>query len=74
MLSVPLDEFEVSVGSAEPPRILKAPGGSGETSRWSLVDLTPGRGYVAAVAAAASGGRTKRQMSELLRPGWAGFL
>lgn len=49
-LSLPPDQFEVSVGPGEPARLLRTTGGPQETSQWSLQDLEPAPGFVAAVA------------------------
>ena len=49
-LSLPLDEFEVSLVPGEPAALLSTKGDVGEASRWSLWELTPGPGYVAALA------------------------
>jgi 4'-phosphopantetheinyl transferase len=49
-LSCPLDKFTVSLAPGEAASLLSAEGGPQETSRWSLVELSPGAGYVAALA------------------------
>jgi 4'-phosphopantetheinyl transferase len=48
-LSLPLDQFEVSVMPDEPATLLSTALGPGETSRWSLTELPPIPGYVAAL-------------------------
>ncbi len=47
-LSLPLDEFDVSLTPGEPAALLR--GDEQELLRWSLRELRPGHGYVAAVA------------------------
>jgi 4'-phosphopantetheinyl transferase len=48
-LSIPLDQFVVSLSPGEPARLLKAEGNPREGSHWSMWDLRPGPGYVAAL-------------------------
>lgn len=47
--ALPLIRCEVSVGSAEPPRIENVPGGAIEIGRWSLEDLAVSAGYAGAI-------------------------
>jgi 4'-phosphopantetheinyl transferase len=47
-LSIPLDQFQVSLAPGEPPALLGVQGD--DPARWSLYDLRPGPGYVAALA------------------------
>jgi 4'-phosphopantetheinyl transferase len=49
-LSAPLDQFDVSLAPGEPARLLNVRGDPQEVSRWSLQELIPGPGYVAALA------------------------
>lgn len=49
-LSLPLDEFEVSLAPGEPAALLSTKGDTREVSRWSLRELIPEPGYVAALA------------------------
>ena len=49
-LSLPLDQFEVSLAPGEPARLLKALGGARERERWWLAELSAGSGYMAALA------------------------
>jgi len=49
-LSVPLNEFDVSVSPLEPARILNIKGDTEKASRWSLYALRPQRNYVGALA------------------------
>ena len=49
-LAFPLDRFDVSLAPGEPAALLRTLGDPGEASRWSLRGLTPGAGYVGAVA------------------------
>ena len=45
-----LEQFDVSLAPGEPAALLGANGDSQEALRWSLQDLIPGSGYVAALA------------------------
>jgi 4'-phosphopantetheinyl transferase len=54
-LSLPLDQFDVSLAPGEPAALLATRGDPGEAMRWSLQALTPGPGYVAAVAVEGQG-------------------
>ena len=59
-LAVPLDQFDVSLAPDEPARLLGVQGDRRERTRWSLRELTPAAGTVAALAVrvpAASGRR-----------------
>jgi 4'-phosphopantetheinyl transferase len=49
-LSLPLDQFDVSLAPGEPVALLATRSDPREALRWSLQALTPGPGYVAAVA------------------------
>lgn len=49
-LAVPLDQFEVSLVPEEPTALLRVQWDSQEAVRWSLQELTPAPGYVAALA------------------------
>ena len=49
-LSMPLDEFDVSLAPGEPAALLTTRRDPQEASRWSLRELAPGPGYVAALA------------------------
>jgi 4'-phosphopantetheinyl transferase len=48
-LAVPLDQFSVSVAPGEPARLLGVAGKPGEAARWSMLELRPSPGYVAAL-------------------------
>ncbi len=48
-LSIPLDQFEVSLAPDEPPRLIDVHWDQKEKARWSLIGLTPGAGYVGAL-------------------------
>jgi 4'-phosphopantetheinyl transferase len=50
-LSMPLHTFDVSLIPGDPARLLASRVDSEEVSRWTLRNLTPGLGYVGAVAA-----------------------
>jgi|SRR5208282_4898705 len=54
-LSFPLDQFEVSVAPGEPARLLRTMGDPQEASHWSIRELEPSAGYVAAIAVRALG-------------------
>ena len=49
-LSLPLDQFDVSLAPGEPVALLATRSDPREALRWSLRALTPGPGYVAALA------------------------
>jgi 4'-phosphopantetheinyl transferase len=49
-LSLPLDQFDVSLAPGKPAALLRARGEPDESSRWSLTALAPAQGYVAALA------------------------
>jgi 4'-phosphopantetheinyl transferase len=49
-LSHPLDQFDVSLAPGEPAALLSAGNDPQEAARWSLRELAPGHGYVAALA------------------------
>ncbi|MBV9691755.1 MAG: hypothetical protein JO202_18815, partial [Ktedonobacteraceae bacterium] len=49
-LSRPLDQFGVSLAPGEPAALLETDDDPGEATRWSLRDLSPGSGYLAALA------------------------
>ena len=48
-LSLPLDQFAVSLVPGEPARLLSIKGDPGELRKWSMESLYPGPGYAAAV-------------------------
>jgi 4'-phosphopantetheinyl transferase len=58
-LSFPLDQFDVSLAPEAPAALLSVRGDPEEASRWSLQDLRPGPGYVAALAVAGNLERLK---------------
>jgi 4'-phosphopantetheinyl transferase len=49
-LSLPLDEFAVSLSPNHPAALLSVANNPAEVSRWSLQELAPGPGYLAAIA------------------------
>jgi len=49
-LSMPLDQFDVSLIPGEPAALLNTQPDSDEALRWSLMNLTPACGYAAALA------------------------
>lgn len=49
-LSLPLDQFDVSLTPGEPAALLSTQRDPDEARRWSLQDLTPAPGYAAALA------------------------
>ena len=56
-LSLPLDQFDVSLVPGEPAVLLSTRGDPQEASPWSLRELMPGPGYVAALAVEGHGWR-----------------
>ena len=56
-LFLPLDEFDVSLAPGEPAAVLSTQRDPSEASRWSLQELTPAPGFVAALAVAGHGWR-----------------
>jgi 4'-phosphopantetheinyl transferase len=56
-LSLPLDQFDVSLAPGEPAALLGTQPDPSEASRWFLQEFTPAPGYVAALAAAGHGWR-----------------
>jgi 4'-phosphopantetheinyl transferase len=54
-LSLPLDQFDVSLAPGEPVALLATHNDPREASRWSLQALTPGANYVAALAVECQG-------------------
>jgi 4'-phosphopantetheinyl transferase len=56
-IAYPLDQFEVSLAPGAPAALLRMREDPQEAARWSLQALTPGPGYVAAVAAEGYGWR-----------------
>jgi len=54
-LSLPLDQFEVSLTPGEPAELLRTRPDSDEARRWSLRELTLASGYAAALAVAGRG-------------------
>jgi len=56
-LSLPLDQFDVSLTPGEPSTLLNTTGDPQEATRWSLRALTPSPGYVAALAVEGHGWR-----------------
>jgi len=58
-LSMPLNRFEVSVGTGESPRILHADDDPDAADRWTLRDLEPSPDHVGAVVLEGSGARVR---------------
>ena len=56
-LSLPLDQFNVSVAPGEPAALLETRGDPLEATRWSLHEPFPGPGYAAALAVEGNGCR-----------------
>jgi len=59
-LSLPLDQFDVSVTPGEPASVLSTRWDPQEASRWSLQELFPGPGYTAALAVEGHGWQLNR--------------
>lgn len=53
-LSMPLDCFDVTLAPGDPARILATRGDPGEAARWTMRELDPGPGWLAAVVIAGS--------------------
>ncbi len=58
-LSIPLDQIDVSLIPGEPASLLGIKDSIGEAARWSLQELHPGHGYVAALAVEGHGRHIK---------------
>jgi len=58
-LSLPLDQFDVSLVPGEPARLLDVRGDSQDGHHWLLRELEPGPGYVAALAVEGHGWKLK---------------
>jgi 4'-phosphopantetheinyl transferase len=56
-LSLPLDQFDVSLAPGAPAALLGTRPDSSEASRWSLQNLDPAPGYAAALAVEGRGCR-----------------
>lgn len=54
-LAFALDRFEVSLAPDAPPALLNVTGAPAEAGRWSLCELVPAPGYVAALAVEGAG-------------------
>jgi 4'-phosphopantetheinyl transferase len=48
-LSLPLDKFDVSLAPGEPAALLRIRGDVEDLSRWTMVELAPGVGYIGAL-------------------------
>jgi 4'-phosphopantetheinyl transferase len=62
-LSLPLDQFDVSLAPGEPARLLGVLNDAREAARWTLMDLQPAPGYAAALAVEGQGWRLRRWQS-----------
>ena len=58
-LSIPLDQFEVSLAPGEPAALLRTNWDPAEASRWEMRELAPAYGFTAALAVAGHGWRLK---------------
>jgi 4'-phosphopantetheinyl transferase len=58
-LSLPLDQFDVSLAPQEPVALLRTGDDESEAARWSLKALTPAEGYSAALAVEGHGWHLK---------------
>src|SRR5438132_2402197 len=54
-LSLPLDQFAVSLAPAEPAALLYTAMAADDASRWSMIELVPGASYKAALVVEGSG-------------------
>jgi 4'-phosphopantetheinyl transferase len=59
-LSMPLDEFDVSLAPREPAALLKNYKDFGEVSRWTMQSISVAPGYVAALVVEGQGWRLKK--------------
>jgi 4'-phosphopantetheinyl transferase len=59
-LSLPLDQFDVSLTPGEPAALLGTRPDPQEAARWLLRELAPARGYVAALAVEGRGWRLRQ--------------
>jgi 4'-phosphopantetheinyl transferase len=57
--SMPLDRFDVTLAPGEPARLLHVEGRPEEPGRWTLHDLDPGPGFLAALAVEGTGWRPR---------------
>src|SRR5262249_15269295 len=57
--SRPLEAFDVPLAPGVPPALLRVAGRPDEPARWTLSDLDPGPGFVAAVAVEGAGWRLR---------------
>jgi 4'-phosphopantetheinyl transferase len=53
-LSLPLDQFEVSVAPGEPARLLRTTADPQEASQWSIRELEPAPAFIAEIAVRAA--------------------
>ncbi len=67
-LTLPLDQFDVSLVPGEPAALLCVSGDPEESSRWCLQDSSPGPGYVAALAVEGHNWRLKCWQWQFNRP------
>ncbi len=58
-LSLPLDSFDVSLAPGEPAALLRTREDAAEATRWTLRELSAGRGYAAALAVEGGGWRLR---------------
>ncbi len=58
-LTLPLDHFDVSLTPGQPAALLSVNGNPQEAFRWSLREINPGHGYIAAIAAEGHGWQLK---------------
>ncbi len=56
-LSLPLDQFDVSLAPGEPAQLLHVAGDPQEAARWTLMELAPGPDHAAALAVPGHGWR-----------------
>jgi len=64
-LAAPLDRFQVALAPGQPPSFIEIDGDPQAAREWSLFDLTPAEGYVAAIAAYGREWRLRQPAPEL---------
>jgi 4'-phosphopantetheinyl transferase len=65
-LSLPLDQFDVTLAPGEPPRLLATRYDTEDAARWSLATLTPGPGLIGALAVEGEGWQLRRWQVDAL--------
>ncbi len=58
-LALPLGDFDVTLAPGDPPRLLRVQDQPDEPNRWALAELSPGVGFVGAIAVEGTGWRLR---------------